>query len=191
MIFVTNAPNFKDTTSERMTGMDNQRDKRLEATKKDYETVKRFVNASQGDLSLGELQLIIDAEYKLKFEHPAFLLEEIERLESIQKLWQELNPTVYAMYGMIANLEGEVSQLREERDMWRADSLRKYPTPDAYEAACAALEKHRKRADKAEEERETLKVDVKRLQCALEDIHADSTDAESVYVASRSLGIGE
>lgn len=35
---------------------------------------------------------------------------------------------------------------------WREEALRKYPTPEAYEAACAALEKHRARADAAEEE---------------------------------------
>nr|WP_206704027.1 hypothetical protein [Paenibacillus polymyxa] len=38
----------------------------------------------------------------------------------------------------------------QEAEKWRIEAFRKYPTPDAYEAACAALEKHRARADQAE-----------------------------------------
>ncbi|MBY0011481.1 hypothetical protein [Paenibacillus typhae] len=33
---------------------------------------------------------------------------------------------------------------------WREEALRQYPTPEAYEGVCAALEKHRTRADAAE-----------------------------------------
>jgi len=32
---------------------------------------------------------------------------------------------------------------------WRREAFRKYPTPEAYDAACAALHEHRKRADQA------------------------------------------
>jgi hypothetical protein len=39
----------------------------------------------------------------------------------------------------------------------RTEHTRPYPTADAYEAACAALERHRQRADAAEAERATLR----------------------------------
>ncbi|OMD85674.1 hypothetical protein BSK49_19350 [Paenibacillus odorifer] len=44
-----------------------------------------------------------------------------------------------------------------EAQKWRREALRKYPTPEAYEAACAALDKHRSRADAAEYREQCLK----------------------------------
>ncbi|OME07882.1 hypothetical protein BSK64_06405 [Paenibacillus odorifer] len=44
-----------------------------------------------------------------------------------------------------------------EAQKWRREALRKYPTPEAYEAACSALEKHRARADAVEEREQQLK----------------------------------
>lgn len=44
-----------------------------------------------------------------------------------------------------------------EAEKWRREALRKYPTPDAYNAACAALHKHRERADRAEEREQKLR----------------------------------
>ena len=37
-----------------------------------------------------------------------------------------------------------------ESDKWRKEAFQQHPTPEAYDAACKALEKHRKRADDAE-----------------------------------------
>lgn len=37
-----------------------------------------------------------------------------------------------------------------EAEKWRREALQKYPTPDAYDAACKALQKHRVRADRTE-----------------------------------------
>lgn len=43
------------------------------------------------------------------------------------------------------------------------------PTPDAYNAACTALEKHRQRADQAEAERDRLAAEIARLTPATSD----------------------
>lgn len=42
--------------------------------------------------------------------------------------------------------------LLSSEQAWRKEALRQYPTPDAYEAVCKALDKHCKRADKAQEQ---------------------------------------
>lgn len=57
----------------------------------------------------------------------------------------------------LARFKGDPDQVRaelakaiEERDLAIAHDRQPYPTADAYERACAALERHRERADKAE-----------------------------------------
>lgn len=45
---------------------------------------------------------------------------------------------------------GRIAELEAERDQAIAHDRQPYPTAWAYEQACAALEKHRKRADKHE-----------------------------------------
>ncbi|OMF38801.1 hypothetical protein BK133_00945 [Paenibacillus sp. FSL H8-0548] len=52
----------------------------------------------------------------------------------------------------------------KEAEEWKREALQLYPTPDAYDAACAALEKHRQRADAAEKERDELRKRVEKLQ---------------------------
>lgn len=47
-------------------------------------------------------------------------------------------------------LNARVAELEAERDQAIAHDRQPYPTAWAYEQACAALEKHRKRAEKAE-----------------------------------------
>jgi len=54
----------------------------------------------------------------------------------------------------VAQLRLELGAVREERDLAVAHDRQPYPTADAYETACRALEKHRERADKAEAERD-------------------------------------
>lgn len=39
----------------------------------------------------------------------------------------------------------------QESEKWRVEAFRKYPTPEAYELACEAREKHRQRANAAEQ----------------------------------------
>lgn len=56
--------------------------------------------------------------------------------------------------------EAEVERLAEEVLMWRKEALRLYPTPEAYEAACTALHKHRERADRAEKELAYLRAGI-------------------------------
>lgn len=49
-----------------------------------------------------------------------------------------------------AALLAHVASLTKERDTWRDDACRKYPTPEAYDAVCAARTKWQDRAEKAE-----------------------------------------
>jgi hypothetical protein len=51
----------------------------------------------------------------------------------------------------------EVARLKWERDLAVAHDTQPYPTADAYDRACAALNKHRTRANDAEDELDQLK----------------------------------
>ncbi len=56
----------------------------------------------------------------------------------------------------------------QEAEKWRVEAFRKYPTPESYELACAAREKHRERADLAEQERDRLINLLDKIETALE-----------------------
>lgn len=57
---------------------------------------------------------------------------------------------------------GRTAELEAERDEAIAHDRQPYPTAWAYERACAALEKHRKRADEAEAELEKYRAEERR-----------------------------
>jgi uncharacterized coiled-coil DUF342 family protein len=65
-------------------------------------------------------------------------------------------------YGTVQDLvaaqaiAAQYEAMRVERDLAVAHDRQPYPTADAYEAACAALHKHRARADAAEAGRDRL-----------------------------------
>jgi len=44
-----------------------------------------------------------------------------------------------------------------EAEKWRVEAFKQHPTQDAYDAACAALQKHRERANEAEAREQKLK----------------------------------
>lgn len=73
--------------------------------------------------------------------------EEAERLQSVCK--QLIGEEVMFQEG---KYETEMSKLQASEQAWREEALRQHPTPDAYEAVCKALDKHCKRADKAQEQ---------------------------------------
>lgn len=50
----------------------------------------------------------------------------------------------------------DLEKAEQESEKWRVEAFRKYPTPEAYELSCEAREKHRQRADLAEQERDKL-----------------------------------
>ncbi|MGG6309810.1 hypothetical protein [Paenibacillus macerans] len=52
------------------------------------------------------------------------------------------------------------SYWHSETEKWRIEAFKKYPTPDAYEAACKALHKHKARADSAELWEEKLRDEI-------------------------------
>lgn len=67
----------------------------------------------------------------------------IERVRAAESYAESLNQLLEARDAQLSRVE---EQVRELERRWEFRS----PTPDAYEAACAALEKHRQRADAAE-----------------------------------------
>ncbi|MHB0944598.1 hypothetical protein ACYCSU_23915 [Paenibacillus sp. ALE1] len=56
----------------------------------------------------------------------------------------------------------------QEAEKWSREAFRKYPTPDAYEAACAALEKHRARAEQAESLIQQKDAEIAKLKKSVE-----------------------
>lgn len=82
------------------------------------------------------------------------LLDTVEALATERDIYRSDYGTAQQR---IAELEDKVEAQAKEiaeadawREYWRREAFRKYPTPEAYEAACAALQKHRERADAAE-----------------------------------------
>lgn len=59
---------------------------------------------------------------------------------------EHLNPVLDALFYWL-----------QEAEKWRREAFRKYPTPEAYDAACEALHKHRERADMTEKEMTKLR----------------------------------
>ncbi len=51
------------------------------------------------------------------------------------------------LFKQIAAEKERADKAEAESEKWRIEAFRKYPTPDAYDAACAALHKHRERAE--------------------------------------------
>lgn len=58
--------------------------------------------------------------------------------------------TEHAKHVVEQHTNGRIAELEAERDQAIAHDRQPYPTAWAYEQACAALEKHRERAEKAE-----------------------------------------
>lgn len=69
-----------------------------------------------------------------------------------------------------------------EAEKWRTEAFRQHPTQDAYDAVCAALNKHRERADKLEEQ-----VDIKDelLERACERADKAEQELEQVRQSTR------
>ncbi|WP_435601290.1 hypothetical protein [Streptomyces sp. C10-9-1] len=66
-----------------------------------------------------------------------------------------------------ARLHQLAEKLREERDLAVAHDRQPYPTADAYEKACTALEAHRARADRAEEELAGARASIEHMTKAM------------------------
>ncbi|MCU1671056.1 MAG: hypothetical protein JWP40_3983 [Blastococcus sp.] len=64
----------------------------------------------------------------------------------------------------VQQLRDEVARLTRERDLAVAHDTQPYPTADAYEQACKALETHRRRGDQAEAERDRAQAELARLR---------------------------
>jgi len=58
-------------------------------------------------------------------------------------------------------------------EYWRREALRNHPTQEAYDAACAALEKHKERADAGDKENGRLLAALKRISAI--DIYENET----------------
>lgn len=97
-------------------------------------------------------------------------------VERVERTWQhacdlvtlaELGGTTAQVAGSrAAELRAAISELRRAALLAFAHDRQPYPTADAYDRACAALVKHRERADRAEAERdEALAKLADRQQC--------------------------
>ncbi|GAN11530.1 hypothetical protein MAM1_0664c11094 [Mucor ambiguus] len=69
-----------------------------------------------------------------------------------------------------------------EAEKWRVEAFKQHPTQDAYDAACAALHKHRERADQAEAREQKLKEAIKK---SLTLYHYDGFSDEEAVEAIR------
>lgn len=89
-------------------------------------------------------------KHKLKAGDPVMLPSGlVTELTDIQ--YEHNRYQLYAVSNWQYGIENlQPADWKAEALKWREEALRKYPTPEAYEAACAALEKHRARADEAE-----------------------------------------
>jgi septal ring factor EnvC (AmiA/AmiB activator) len=81
------------------------------------------------------------------------------------------------------DLVAELAETRRERDLAVAHDRQPYPTQDAYDAACRALEKHRQRANAAEAERDDYRDRLKATDAAWAKL-ATERDALRAQVAS-------
>lgn len=88
--------------------------------------------------------------------------------QGLNRNWQEDMELLQKPHKNIADvatiLDGVAPYWHTEAEKWRFEALRKYPTPEAYEAACAALHKHRERADKAEARERKLREAMEKVR---------------------------
>lgn len=95
-----------------------------------------------------------------------YWLNESKRLAEDNARWACQYTAAEQKYQTQSNVIAELRNIAEkaeaEADKWRIEAFRKYPTPEAYEATCSALEKHRERADKAEEREQKLREAVEK-----------------------------
>ncbi len=75
-------------------------------------------------------------------------------------------------------LEEKYLAVARERDLAIAHDSQPYPTADAYEKTCAALHKHRARAEAAEQECEAQKARAMRAEGERDDAEAQCASAE-------------
>ncbi|MBU7320295.1 hypothetical protein [Paenibacillus oleatilyticus] len=78
------------------------------------------------------------------------LLEEVQAAREVTPpgLWKRV--LIARATTWLQKLTEIVQQQSVDLEKWKREALQQYPTPDAYEAACKALHKHRERADRAE-----------------------------------------
>lgn len=84
---------------------------------------------------------------------------------------------VSALIAIGQSFLADIARLTEERDLAIAHDRQPYPTADAYERACAALRKHRERADTAERERDEA------LASSARQLHEASNIASQLIAA--------
>jgi hypothetical protein len=95
---------------------------------KDMEMCKAATPGPWQTVEVADGAFVLDAEYNV-----------------VAAMVEHTNDTVF-----IAESRESLPHWLKEAQKWREEALRQYPTPEAYEAACTALEKHRARADAAE-----------------------------------------
>jgi|GEM_PF-6458282 len=79
------------------------------------------------------------------------------------------------------------SHWHAEAERWRLEAFRQYPTPEAYDAACAALHKHRERAEAAEARENKLRESLERILKMTNKAEAYTVEARVYHEAFKTL----
>lgn len=115
-----------------------------------------------------DIEIIHKARYEYKLDNLNEVLDALSYWLQQVKTLKEDNARLTCQFtgaeqkyltqsNVIAVLRERVEKAEVKAENWRREAFMKYPTPEAYEAACAALEKHRERADKAEEREQKIR----------------------------------
>jgi hypothetical protein len=120
-----------------------------------FNIFRHEIDAHEGELGDMRAQLTA-AETDLAAANAALdsvsdLLDEA-RVQRARAAYARMEDDRDSVRDMLRDATGVLDMFREQRDLAIAHDRQPYPTADAYEVACAALEKHRARADKAEAE---------------------------------------
>ena len=85
--------------------------------------------------------------------------EQDEKISDLERSVDDREWVINERDKKIAYQRSKLAELDEAdawAEYWRREAFRNHPTQEAYDAACAALEKHRKRADAGDKEIERL-----------------------------------
>lgn len=98
-----------------------------------------------------DMELAHHARYEFVSMQPRHLNTLIDALfHWLQQYAHEANEVCY-WKGEATAEKARADKAEAEAEKWRIEAFRKYPTPEAYELACAALHKHRELANEAKD----------------------------------------
>ncbi|MEK5060503.1 hypothetical protein BK126_04535 [Paenibacillus sp. FSL H7-0326] len=107
-------------------------------------------------------------------------MESVESFKRTQALLNGIQPTWHGEFSkpepdvlildywlqQYAAEKERADKAEAEAEKWRREAFRKYPTPEAYDAACTALHKHRERADRYRDLADRLEAELAELKAS-------------------------